>query len=204
MQGIACAGVFCVSGRHPAWAHHRCATVACLHVRGGGRLHVTILRRICPMKRILFLALACAATLSPALAQEVTYRGQVAPILKAQCAECHGADAPTLAEFKLDEEKYKKAKVGPRTDNYADLLQLIAYTDTGAFMRRLDDGANSTDKKPGNMYKHLGETNADRAKNLALLKAWVGEGAWNLNRWEKREDVPAITKEQLDKLKLKY
>ena len=156
------------------------------------------------MKLHLTLALACATLALPALAQDVTYRTHVAPLIKAQCAECHGADSPTLAEFKLDEEKYKKAKAGPRTDNYADLLQLIAYTDTGAFMRRLDDGTNTADKKPGNMYKYLGETDAERAKNLAMLKVWVGEGGWNLNRWEKRGDVPAITKEQLERLKLKY
>jgi hypothetical protein len=156
------------------------------------------------MKLQLTLALACAALAVPALAQEVTYRTHVAPLLKAQCAECHGADSPTLAEFKLDEEKYKKAKAGPRTDNYADLLQLIAYSDTGAFMRRLDDGAQTGDKKPGNMYKYLGETDGERAKNLAMLKTWVGEGGWNLNRWTRRGDVPGVTKEQLEKLQLRY
>ena len=156
------------------------------------------------MKLQLTLALACAALAVPALAQEVTYRTHVAPLLKAQCAECHGADSPTLAEFKLDEEKYKRAKAGPRTDNYADLLQLIAYCDTGAFMRRLDDGAQTGDKKPGNMYKYLGETDGERAKNLAMLKTWVGEGGWNLNRWTRRGDVPGVTKEQLEKLQLRY
>ena len=156
------------------------------------------------MKLKLTFALACAAIALPALAQDVTYRANIAPFIKAQCAECHGADSPTLAEFKLDEEKYTKAKNGPRTDNYTDLLQLIVYTDTGAFMRRLDDGANTADKKPGNMYKYLGETDAERAKNLVMIKSWVGEGGWNLNRWAKRGEVPGITKEQLDKLKLKY
>lgn len=73
-----------------------------------------------------------------------------------------------------------------------------------AFMRRLDDGSTTPDKKPGNMYKHLGETDAERSAKLATIKAWLGEGAWNLNRWGKRGDVPAITKEQLEKLKLKY
>ena len=87
---------------------------------------------------------------------------------------------------------------------FPDQLQLIVYTDTGAFMRRLDDGANTADKKPGNMYKYLGETDAERAKNLVMIKSWVGEGGWNLNRWAKRGEVPGITKEQLDKLKLKY
>ena len=54
------------------------------------------------------------------------------------------------------------------------------------------------------MYKSLGETDAERAANLVVLKAWVGEGGWNLNRMAARGDVPALTKEQLDKLKLKY
>lgn len=140
----------------------------------------------------------------PALAQDVSYRKDMAPLVKAQCAECHGSTAPTLAEFKLDEEKYKKAKEGPRTDTYEHLVALVAYPDTGALMRRLDDGSNTADKKPGNMYKHLGETDAERTAALKLIKAWVGEGAWNLNRWGQRGDVPGITKEQLDKLKLKY
>ena len=134
----------------------------------------------------------------------VTYRANIQPFIKAQCAECHGADAPTLAEFKLDEEKYKKAKLGPRTDTYENLLQIVVYPDHGAFMRRLDDGTNTSDKKPGNMYKYLGETDAERATNLKMFKAWLGDGAWNLNRWEKRGEVPAISKEQLDKLQVKY
>jgi hypothetical protein len=54
------------------------------------------------------------------------------------------------------------------------------------------------------MYKYLGETDAERKANLMMLKAWVGEGAWNLNRWAARGDVPGITKEQLDKIKVKY
>src|SRR5512139_2295838 len=96
----------------------------------------------------------------------VTYRTHIARWIKAQCAESHGDDAPTLAEFKLNEEKYKKAKLGPRTDTYADLRQIVAYPDHGALMRRLDDGTNTPDGKPGNMYKNLGETGAERAANL--------------------------------------
>lgn len=155
--------------------------------------------------RATLLAPLVAATLAlPTLAADVTYRNDIRPLIKAQCGECHGDGAPTLAEFLLDQEKYKKDKLGPRTDTYADLLQLVGWPDSGAFMRRLDDGSNTADKKPGNMYKSLGETDAERAKNLALVKAWVGEEAWNLNRWAKRGDVPAISKEQMDKLKLKY
>ena len=152
---------------------------------------------------IILLALGGTLTIS-AQAQEVTYRQNIKPMVEKLCADCHGKDSPTLAEFKLDEEKYKKAKEGPRTDTYADLMQLIAYPDTGALMRRLDDGSNTPDKKPGNMYKYLGETDAERAENLKVFKAWVGEGGWNLNRWKVRGEVPGITKEQQDKLKLKY
>ena len=159
------------------------------------------------MKLNFWTAAACAAIALPAIAAEVSYRNDVAPLLKAQCAECHfaAAGAPTLQEFDLAKDKYTKDKTGPRLDTYENLLILISYPDSGAFMRRLDDGSSPyAGGKPGNMYKYLGETDAERAKNLATLKAWVGEGGWNLNRWKARADVPAVTKEQIDKLVLKY
>ena len=152
-------------------------------------------------------AAACAAFALPAIAADVSYRNDVAPLLQAQCADCHfaAAGAPTLQEFDLAKEKYTKDKTGPRLDTYENLLILIAYPDSGAFMRRLDDGSSPyAGGKPGNMYKHLGETDAERAKNLAILKTWVGQGGWNLNRWTARGDVPGVTKEQIDKLVLKY
>ena len=156
------------------------------------------------MKLSLLAAVVSASIVLPAMAADVTYRNDIKPFIKAQCAECHAGDAPTLQEFKLNEKKYIDDKLGPRTDTYENLLAIVAYPDHGAFMRRLDDGSNTADKKPGNMYKHLGETDAERAKNLLMIKAWVGEGAWNLNRWGKKGDVPGITKEQLDKFQIKY
>lgn len=54
------------------------------------------------------------------------------------------------------------------------------------------------------MYEYLGADDPERAKNLATIKAWLGEGAWNLNRWKERKEVPGITKEQLEKIKAKY
>ena len=154
-------------------------------------------------------SLVCATVALPVMAADVTYRKEVAPMLKKYCAECHSpeAESPSMAEFKLDEEKYKKAKVGPRVDTYEHLLQLVNGMSTGAFMRRLDDGTSPyAGGKPGNMYKYLCEkdNSAECAANLAILKAWVGEGGWNLNRMAARGDVPALTKEQMDKLKLKY
>lgn len=157
------------------------------------------------MKWTIAVAFAGAVITLPSLAADVGYRGEIRPMINARCAECHGDASPTLADFLLEPDKFKKETVGPRLSSYSELLQLIGWPDTGALMRRLDDGTNTADKKPGNMYKHLGETEAERAANLTLVKAWLGaQGAWNLNRWENKGPVPAITKEQLDKLKLKY
>ena len=156
------------------------------------------------MKTQLLTLCACLGLANSIQAQETTYRKDVAPIIKAHCFDCHDSSAPSLVQFKTDEEGYKKQKLGPRLDTYMDMTALIVWPDTGAFMRRLDDGTSTPDKKPGNMYKYLGEAETARQTNLAVLKAWLGENAWNLNRWQKRGDVPAITKEQLDLLKLKY
>lgn len=139
----------------------------------------------------------------------VSYRKDVAPMLEKYCAECHSvkAGAPTLKEFDLNKKHFEKEKLGPRNDTYELVVQLIAYPDAGAFMRRLDDGTSQyAGGKPGNMYKYLCEkgNDAECAANLKVLKAWLGEGAWNLNRFNARGDVPAITKEQLDKLVLAY
>lgn len=164
------------------------------------------------MKLSLIASIACAVVALPAVAADVTYRNDVAPMLKKYCAECHSekAGAPSMADFNLDQEKYKKEKVGPRSDTYEHLLQLVNGKSTGAFMRRLDDGTSPySGGKPGNMYKYLCEqdnkdNNAECAANLLVLKAWVGEGGWNLNRMSARGDVPALTKEQMDKVKVKY
>jgi len=167
------------------------------------------------MKLKLLATVAVAAITLPAMAADVTYRKDVAPMIKKYCAECHAeaAGSPSMAEFKLDEERYiKKEKVGPRSDTYEHLLQLVNGNSTGAFMRRLDDGTNPYAKgKPGNMYKYLCEkdnkdNNAECAANLKVLKAWViGEGdQWDMNGIKQRGDMPPITLEQLRKMKLKY
>jgi hypothetical protein len=141
----------------------------------------------------------------PAIAQEVTYRNQIAPMWKAHCSACHGAQSPERADFLLDQKGYAAKSQGPRMDSYERIIAFVGWPDAGALMRRLDDGSNPlAGGKPGNMYQHLGATEEERATNLKIVKAWVGEGAWFLNRWERRGQVPAVTKEQLDKLKLAY
>jgi hypothetical protein len=47
-------------------------------------------------------------------------------------------------------------------------------------MRRLDDGKNTKDGKPGNMYVWLGSSDAERAQRLGVMKKWVG--SWSLKR----------------------
>lgn len=148
-------------------------------------------------------AVAVAALSMPLVAQDVTWRKDIEPLIKERCGTCHGASAPTYEEWNLDRKNFEAKKIGPRMDNYTDLMRHVVWPATGSLARRLDDGKNA-DGKPGNMYVFLGGSDADRAKNLAAIKAWLGEGAWNLNRWEARGSVPAITKEQLDKVKAKY
>jgi len=148
--------------------------------------------------------LFAVAIASPAIAADVTYTRDIAPLIKEACGECHGASSPDLGTWKANEKKFTADKTGPRMSTYDELVAYIGWPDTGAIMRRLDDGKSAADGKPGNMYRQLGSDEAERQKNLVLFKAWVGEGGWNLNRWAARGDVPAITKDQLGKLKLKY
>ena len=117
-----------------------------------------------------------------AFAEEVTYRNDIRPLWQQKCIACHGEAAPSLAEFDENKEKYKQLSKGPRMDSYAHLIAFVGWPDTGALMRRLDDGTNTDDRKPGNMYENLGADEAERQKNLALFKAWVGEGGWFLGK----------------------
>lgn len=151
------------------------------------------------------IALFVIASFSGAVsAQEITYRKHIRPLWQQKCAACHDAGSPYLGDFEENEAKFKAAFKGPRMDTYADLVFFVAWPDTGALQRRLDDGKSAKDGKPGNMYAYLGGTEEERQANLAVFKQWVGADGWNLNRRKARGDVPAITKEQLDKLRLAY
>jgi len=152
--------------------------------------------------RTLALSALCGVTASVA-AQDLTWQKDIQPLIKEKCGMCHGANAPSYEDWNLDRKNFEAKKIGPRMDNYTDFMRHVVWPATGSMARRLDDGKNA-DGKPGNMYAFLGGSDADRAKNLATLKSWLGEGAWNLNRWETRGSVPGITKEQLDKVKAKY
>jgi hypothetical protein len=151
------------------------------------------------------LGVGLAAALSAAsFANDVTYRKDIRPLLQQKCFGCHGAGSPYLGDFQENEKKFRAEMKGPRMDTYADLIFYVGWPDTGALMRRLDDGKSAKDGKPGNMYQFLGSTDGERQKNLELVKAWVGPGAWTTKRWKARGDVPGVTREELDRIKAKY
>jgi hypothetical protein len=137
-------------------------------------------------------------------ANDLTWRKDIEPIVQANCGACHGSKAPIYEEWNHDREKWTKENVGPRLDTYVDFMRHVVWPATGSVMRRLDDGKTAANGKPGNMFTFLGATDAERTKNLQTIKAWLGDGAWNHQRWQGRGAVPGITKEQLDKVKAKY
>lgn len=156
------------------------------------------------MLRALIVFYALFAFSIGSVAAEVTYRKDIRPVWEQKCSACHGASAPYLGEFKENKKKFEAQFKGPRMDSYADLIFFVGWPDTGAVMRRLDDGKSTTSGKPGNMYQYLGANDQERQKNLNLFKEWIGKDAWKLNRWKARGKVPAITKDELNRIKVKY
>lgn len=139
----------------------------------------------------LFVSLTIAAH-----AGETTYTAHIKPLFDRQCAACHGKDAPEHGDFKKDKDGYKKKGLGPKMDSYAHLASYAGWPDSGAVMRRLDDGRNTKDGKPGNMYEYLGANEEERQRNVGLFKAWVGN--WTLKRF------PDLTKDELAGIAVKY
>jgi len=156
------------------------------------------------MLRVIFALFLVAGVSVASWAQDITYRKDIRPLWVQKCAGCHGAESPYLGDFDENKKKFEAAFKGPRMDTYADLVFFIGWPDTGAIQRRLDDGKSTSNGKPGNMYNYLGATEEERQKNLNLFKEWVGKDAWKFNRWAARGQAPAITKEDLDKVKVKY
>ena len=110
----------------------------------------------------------------------VTYEKDVESIISKRCLSCHGSDAPTIEEFNKDKEGFKQKNKGPRMDTYENLMVFVNGKDTGALMRRLDDGKKTPNGKPGNMYLWVGKTDSERVENLSIIKKWVGH--WTLKR----------------------
>ena len=149
------------------------------------------------MKKTMLFAAGVLFLVSPEVnAQEVRYTTHIKAVFDRSCAACHGSGAPEYGDFKKDKERFVSLSKGPKMDTYAHLIQFTAWPDTGALMRRLDDGAGAKDKKAGNMYQYLGSTEEERQKNLKLFKDWVGN--WVLKRW------PEMTKEDMTGITVKY
>lgn len=123
----------------------------------------------------------------------VTYEKDIKKITSEKCIFCHGSDSPTIDEFDKDKEGFKKKMKGPRMETYQNLMIFVNGEDAGAVMRRLDDGKNTKDGKPGNMYQFLGNTDNERAKNFEVFKKWVGN--WTLKK--KKE----LTEDELKTIK---
>ncbi len=149
-------------------------------------------------KKIMFVLIASAFVFTAVSgAEEITYRKQINQLFDEKCLACHGKEsAPEYDAFKAEKDRWLAKGQGMRMDTYSHLIFYTAWPDTGSLMRRLDDGRNTKDGKPGNMYQHLGATEEERQKNLASFKAWVGN--WTLKRWAD------ITKEDMNGIKVKY
>jgi hypothetical protein len=146
------------------------------------------------MSRIIITAFAIMVIAAPVSAGEaVTYEKDIKGIIAKWCIACHGSESPTMEEFDRDKEGYKKKIKGPRFDTYGSLMVVVKGSEAGALMRRLDDGKNTKDGKPGNMHTHLGNTDPERSGNLETFKKWVGN--WTLKR--KKE----LSKEELEAIK---
>ncbi|MCX8031315.1 MAG: hypothetical protein N3A59_07050 [Thermodesulfovibrionales bacterium] len=148
-------------------------------------------------KTVLAVIIFMFLVVSSVSSEEITYRKHIKPIFDSKCIACHGANsAPEYYAFKEEQDKWLAKGQGMRMDTYSHLIFYTAWPDTGSIMRRLDDGKNTKDGKPGNMYKYLGSTEEERQRNLEIFKKWVGN--WTLKRWAE------ITKEDMNGIKVKY
>jgi cytochrome c5 len=145
-----------------------------------------------------FLAAATFTVLATTSVQadEITWSGTIKGVFEKHCIACHGSSAPEYPAFKKDKDAWLKKGIGMRMETYSHLVSFVGWPNTGALMRRLDDGKNSKDGKPGNMYQHLGSEEPERQANLALFKKWTG--SWNLKRWAD------IFKDELSGIMAKY
>jgi mono/diheme cytochrome c family protein len=142
------------------------------------------------------LTVAALFMASTTFAEEATYTKNIRGIFEKHCADCHGSTSPEYPAFKKEAAKWTAEGKGPRMDTYAHLIYYTAWPDTGALMRRLDDGKGGQGGKPGNMYTYLGDSDEERQKNFALFKSWVG--GWVLKR------LPDITKEEILSIRVPY
>lgn len=145
------------------------------------------------MKKLIPALLAFAAT-SPVFAEDITYSKHIRPLWDDKCERCHGTSAPPYEVFLKDKKTFELDDKGPRMDSYESFVFFLTGPQAGALMQRLDDGSNTRDGQPGNMYRHLGR-GEQRNENLQLFKQWIGEEAWTTKKQAE------LGKEDLQKIK---
>lgn len=75
------------------------------------------------MKKTLLAASLAGFALS-AGAQELSWRADIAPIVKKGCSECHGVEAPEYGDWMLLPDA-KRKKEGPRMDTYTTFMNYV-------------------------------------------------------------------------------
>ena len=148
------------------------------------------------MKNVLAALAITSLTAATVQAEEVTWSGTIRQVFEKHCIACHGSDAPEYAAFKKDKDAWLKKGTGMRMETYSHLVSFVGWPNSGALMRRLDDGKGSKEGKTGNMYQHLGADEQERQANLTLFRNWVGN--WNLKRWAD------ISKDEINGVKVKF
>lgn len=148
------------------------------------------------MKHVLAAAILTVALATLVQANEISWSNTIRHVFEKHCIACHGSEAPEYAAFNKDKDAWLKKGSGMRMETYSHLVSFVGWPSTGALMRRLDDGKGSKDGKSGNMYQHLGASEEERQKNLALFKSWGGN--WSLKR------LPETSMEDLSGVKVKY
>ena len=132
-------------------------------------------------------------------AEDVSYRTHIKQIFDAKCLGCHGSSTPEYEQFRVEKDKWLKQGLGMRMDSFRQLTNFVVWPNTGALMRRLDDGKNTKDGKPGNMYQYLGDTEEERQKNFSVFKGWIS--LWTLKRLA---ELPKEDMLELNKIREKY
>lgn len=148
------------------------------------------------MKNVFAAAALAALAAIPVQADEITWSDTISHVFEKHCIACHGSDAPEYIAFKKDKEAWLKKGSGMRMETYSHLVSFVGWPNSGALMRRLDDGKGSKDGKPGNMYLHLGADEQERQTNLDLFKNWVGGSS--LKRWAD------LSRDELNGFKIRY
>lgn len=117
------------------------------------------------MKKMLLLVLALCST--PALATEVSYRKQVAPILHDYCLNCHEPGGKGYEKTGLDMRSYQSLMQGTKFGS----VITPGNSFTSILIQVIEGRVHTAIKMPYGMNGGLAK------ENISLLKQWVEQGA---------------------------